>query len=119
MRKIEKEMLAAIKAGKAWKKDNTEVVCSAYAEEKRGMNVFLHNNLIARVDVFASTSVSICLCGWNSPTTRSRLSAIIREFSKQPGPHGLGVSTKKGQVCLHDASGITNIDATSWWSVVL
>ena len=69
MRLIEQQMIDAIKHGKDWKKDNTEVItindCSW---------VYLHHNHIASIN---NDSVEIYDGGWQTVTTKSRLNAII------------------------------------------
>jgi hypothetical protein len=70
MRLIEQQMVDAIKHGKDWKKDNTEVItindCSW---------VYLHHNHIASIN---NDSVEIYDGGWQTVTTKSRLNALIR-----------------------------------------
>ena len=87
MRLIEKEMLAAIKHGRDWAKDNTRV---EFAESTGGSDVFLHGHHIATVDwrggVIIMTST---LRAWPTRTTMSRLRAL-----------GVDVCTRKGQVLL-------------------
>ena len=73
MRKIERQMNAAIKAGKDWKLDNTEVL---YFSGHDKSQVYLHGNLIAEV---GPTYVQLFDGGWQSNTTKSRLNAILRE----------------------------------------
>lgn len=106
MRKIEERMIAAIRNGANWCSGNTSVthVLGGGGAE---IEVRLHGHLIAKW--FAARGWEISLCGWNTPTTRSRLSAIVREFSVNGG-RGLGVSTRKGIPYLHDARGSTEID---------
>lgn len=72
MRKIEAEMVAAIKAGKNFAKDNTTVVIH---EGGRFYSVFLHGNKIAK-GVVGNIPRFINLCGWPSNTTMSRLRAL-------------------------------------------
>lgn len=55
----------------------------------------------------------VTLAGWNTVTTRSRLSAIVRHVSRL-GPDGLGVSSRKGQPYLHDYAGKRPIDCWGW-----
>jgi hypothetical protein len=75
MRKIERQMNAAIRDSKDWKCDNTMVTNS------NGVSfVFLHGNLIAEV---GDTFVKLHDGGWQSNTTKSRLNAILSE-------HGCG-----------------------------
>ena len=69
MRKIEAQMVNAIRNGQNWRLANTEV------STKDGVSlVYLHNNLIAKVTSFG---VSLFDGGWQSVTTKSRLNAII------------------------------------------
>jgi len=75
MRKIERLMNQAIKAGKDWKLDNTEVISCSHVTD-----VFLHGNLIARI---GETWIELFDGGQQSNTTKSRLNAILRE-------HGIG-----------------------------
>ena len=70
MRKIEKEMLNALRNGATWNKDNTMVHCSG--------DVYLHGNHIANVDPdTGELKVNLyTLRKWPSMTTRSRLRAL-------------------------------------------
>jgi len=85
MRKIERLMVAAIKAGKDFKLDNTEVVSDAEKSD-----VFLHGNLIACV---GETFIELFDGGWQTVTTKSRLNAIIASFGL---PHE-GIFQRKGE----------------------
>lgn len=71
MRKIEQAMCAAIKARKNWRQNNTEVVVSDGGSK---VAVYLHGNKIYMES--AEGWAWFSLCGWNTPTTRSRLSAL-------------------------------------------
>lgn len=94
MRQIEKEMLEAIKHGRDWKKDNTQVVVDA-GYRSYYVDVFLHGNHIAevlcrmgcddRVHVNQTT-----LKNYPTRTTMSRLRAL-----------GVDVCTRKGEVLLN------------------
>ena len=77
MRKIEKLMNAAITREVDWKSANTQVVNIDGVSE-----VFLHNNLIARV---GDTFLQLFDGGWQSNTTKSRLNAILREHGNGEG----------------------------------
>ena len=70
MRKIEKEMIQALKGKRYWKKDNTMV--HSYGA------VYLHDNHIADVDPnTGELKVNLyTLRKWPSMTTRSRLRAL-------------------------------------------
>lgn len=71
MRKIERQMNAAIRDSKDWKNANTMVTNS------NGVSfVFLHGNLIAEV---GDTFIKLHDGGWQSVTTKSRLNAILAE----------------------------------------
>jgi hypothetical protein len=95
MRLIEREMREAIRHGRDWKKDNTQVVVDA-GYRTYFVDVFLHGNHIAevlcrmgipedRVHVNQTT-----LKNWPTRTTMSRLRAL-----------GVDVYTSKGRVFLH------------------
>lgn len=72
MRKIEQEMVEAIKFLNNWSKSNTRVrVCCA----DHTRDVYLHNNLIAQID-YKKGEVCLRSCGWKTNTTKSRLNAI-------------------------------------------
>lgn len=73
MRKIEEEMIRAIRARKDWKKDNTQVIC---CEDR--LWVYLHGKLICQY--FYNKAVVISHCGWKTATTKSRLNAILQYF---------------------------------------
>ena len=72
MRKIESEMIAAVKGDINWKKDNTSVII-----EDGVSKVYLHGNLIAEID---DVSLKLYDGGWQSNTTKSRLNALLSEF---------------------------------------
>lgn len=119
MRKIESEMLRHIYvfthygyAGTEHSKfSNTEVRhTGAYKA-----SVLLHGHEIARVTQEPSRpkTVEINLCGWNTPTTRSRLSTILQEYI----PGCKGVATKQGQAfVVYGPSGHKYpVDSESWY----
>jgi hypothetical protein len=71
MRKIERQMNAAITAKVDWKCDNTEV------HFRDGVSfVFLHGNMIAQV---GDNFIRLFDGGFQSNTTKSRLNAILQE----------------------------------------
>ena len=73
MRKIEILMNAAIKAGKDFKMDNTEVL---YFSGHDKSQVYLYGNLIAEV---GPTYIELFDGGHQTATTKSRLNAILSE----------------------------------------
>lgn len=68
MRKIEEEMLEAIRKQRNFKRGNTRVRTG-----RNFSNVYLHGNHIA---IITATTKKFNMCGWNSVTTRSRLNAL-------------------------------------------
>ena len=72
MRKIEQQMINAIRDDQNWSSANTQVVTNDGLS-----SVYLHGNLIAQVD---DNTVTIFDGGWKSHTTKSRLNAICSEF---------------------------------------
>ena len=78
MRKIEKQMIAAIKSETDWKCGNTKVVNFFNDGDKCVVtSVFLHDNLIAEI---TDTDMMIFDGGYQSTTTKSRLNALCSEF---------------------------------------
>ena len=89
MRKIETQMIDAIKGNKNWSSGNTQVVTNMDVS-----TVYLHGNKIAMIDDTSMTifdggyqSVTtksrlnaLCDGGWKSHTTKSRLNALCDEF---------------------------------------
>ena len=73
MRKIERQMNAAIRLSKNWSNSNTTV---QFNEEDDTSNVYLHGNLIA---IIGDTFIQLFDGGWQSNTTKSRLNAILAE----------------------------------------
>ena len=83
MRKIETQMNTAIRSRKDFRSANTEVAnfyCSA--TDRVGSIVKLHGNKIA--EVYAN-SIVLFDGGWQTVTTKSRLNAILNEFSAGTG----------------------------------
>ena len=74
MRKIEQQMLTAIRNNDNWQSANTAV---HYNEENDVSIVRLHGNKIAEV---GDDFVAIFDGGWQTNTTKSRLNVIINEF---------------------------------------
>ena len=74
MRKIEKQMCAAVQSNKNWQSGNTSV----HFDPESGISVVrLHGNKIAEVD---DTDMTIFDGGYQSNTTKSRLNALCTEF---------------------------------------
>ena len=79
MRQIEKQMNFALSNKGNWRKDNTEV---EFNESTNCSTVKLHGNSIATYD-HELKAVKLSSCGWDTPTTKSRLNAILQEV--KPG----------------------------------
>ena len=78
-RKIEQQMNEAILNRKDWHKANTRV---SYDPETQISRVYLHNNLISEIgDGF----LKLYDGGWQSATTKSRLSAILKANGADDG----------------------------------
>ncbi len=73
MRKIERQMNAAITNAENWCSANTQVCWDGAAQVAE---VFLHGNLIAKI---GSCWIQLFDGGWQSNTTKSRLNAILCE----------------------------------------
>ena len=79
MRQIEKQMNFALSNKGNWSKSNTQV---EYNESTNCSTVKLHGNSIATFD-HNLKAVKLSSCGWDTPTTKSRLNAILQEV--KPG----------------------------------
>ena len=74
MRKIESQMLQAIRTGKSWACSNTRVNVIP-VDDSRITEVYLHDKLIAGI---GSTRITLWNRGWATLTTKSRLNAILQ-----------------------------------------
>ena len=74
MRKIEKQMCAAVQNNENWSSANTTV---HFNEEENISIVRLHGNKIAEID---DDSMTIFDGGYQSKTTKSRINALCDEF---------------------------------------
>ena len=77
MRKIEQQMNTAIRYRQNWAGSNTMVRVS-----REVVKVFLHGNHIASVDT-ATNDLTLFDGGWQSVTTKSRLNALLEEFTPE------------------------------------
>ena len=75
MRKIEQQMNRAIANRTDWSSSNTRV---EFNDSTNCSSVFLHGHQIATFD-HNLKAVKISSCGWHTPTTKSRLNAILSE----------------------------------------
>ena len=77
MRVIERQMIQAIIQRKNFKKANTEVI-----KDGDFMYIYLHDNLIAKYGLNDNWGqLFISHCNWLTNTTKSRLNALLDEFS--------------------------------------
>ena len=74
MRKIEQQMQTAIRNRTNWSSSNTAVS----VDNEGNTFVMLHGNLIATI--FNNGDMKLSSCGWDTPTTKSRLNAILDTF---------------------------------------
>ena len=75
MRKIEKQMCAAVQSNKNWQSGNTSV----HFDPETGVSIVrLHGNKIAEV---SDNDMTIFDGGWQTVTTKSRLNALCDEFA--------------------------------------
>ena len=86
MRKIEQEMvnviLSSLEKDISWSKGNTRVGTWSFGQQ-RGIEVLLHNNIIARMFYKEDANgkgweMKLTNAGWATRTTHSRLNAIIQ-----------------------------------------
>lgn len=81
MRKIEQQLIEAIKAGKPFNKDNTSLSVIPQTDNE-WWSVKLYGNEIARIyrHISGVKKIEISHCDWLTVTTKSRLNAIIKTF---------------------------------------
>ena len=82
MRVIEKNMNTAIRNGKDFRSGNTSVTHSINATGGREAIIKLHGNHIATV---MNDTMLLFDGGWQTVTTKSRLNALLDEFSTGTG----------------------------------
>jgi hypothetical protein len=90
MRKIESDMVAAIRSRRDYKCGNTQVL---QADRENGYGeVRLHGNIISRFN-YNNGIIEFADCGYRTATTKSRLNALIHAFTKK----GQGIYQKDFQ----------------------
>ena len=84
MRKIENDMVAAIRSRNNYRNDNTVVEQGehGYAE------VRLHGRRIARLN-YQNGILELSDCGYRTATTKSRLNALLDAFTNTGGGQGI------------------------------
>ena len=75
MRKIESQMNSALTQKRDWSLSNTRV---EFNDSTNCSSVFLHGHRIATL-CHETKAVKLSSCGWHTPTTKSRLNAILQE----------------------------------------
>ena len=101
MRKIESQMIGAIKTKSCFSNNNTRV---DYVSSENISEIFLHNNLIAYYK-HDDDSMYISSCGWESNTTKSRLNALLYEINT-----GVRVFQKDFEWFVSDFTGSRIVD---------
>lgn len=81
---------------------NTRIVTGLREDGAVVTTIYLHDNMIAQGDAF---SWGFKMCGWPTPTTKSRINALAKAFGHA------GVSTKKGK----HYSGDKEVNAYDWF----
>lgn len=78
MRKIEENMVEAVKKRQNWKSGNTEVTVCLKPLNQIVIKVYLHGNEIYSLYEYEDGTqlIYFSLAGWNTVTTRSRLRAL-------------------------------------------
>lgn len=94
MRKIEQQMITAIRNCQSWKSANTEVAVM----DDGTSYVYLHGNKIAEV---GDDFVQIFDGGWQTVTTKSRLNALCSAFCQR----GEGVFQRNFNWFIHQFVG--------------
>lgn len=106
MRKIEQQMIQAIRDGRNWHGGNTLVT-----NEKRtdgGLDVYLHANRIATRA--SDGNWAFTLASWPTPTTRSRINALMREVAP-----GAGVFQRGGKQFMQTGDAAPREIGSSEW----
>jgi len=93
MRKIEQQIITAIRNNQDLKVANSQVI-----NYTNSSDVFLHGNLIARI---GETWMELFDCGYQTNTTKSRLNALLSAF----GCDGEYIFQRKGQWFLNYQGG--------------
>ena len=100
MRKVEKQMVAAIQQRYACDLGNTVV-----SAEGNAVKVYLHGNLIADLqETPAGWSGAVTFAGWPTRTTASRINAVLSGIGST---NGVGLKGGKPEVRLFYRTGKT------------
>lgn len=103
MRKITQQTVNALFSNGNMVNNNTVV---------SGGCVYLHGNQIARI--IDGNKLQVSFCGWVTPTTRDRISAILKYATN--GAIGAGI--KKGEPEIRHFNGETEtIDSCDWYTI--
>lgn len=112
MRKITENMLHAIRHGKAWKGPNTKTVRTLPHDDVQGVRVFLHDNQIAFIPDDEALPIRVSLAGWDTNTTRARVSAIAWEYcgctiGRHKGVTGIDYRSRAARAVLGASEWVT------------
>jgi hypothetical protein len=95
-RKIEDQMIVAIRAGQNFKLGNTEV-----RQQDNCTTVKLHGNVIAIIG-HPARGTEWTLAAWDTNTTRSRINALARAFNWARSPYRTGGKLRAGGESITD-----------------
>jgi hypothetical protein len=109
MRKVTSQMIQALKAGRSRSMGNTTVTVVENGVLGSYATVRLHGNLIAEL---TPRTVRVTLAGWNTPTTRDRVNAVLGEF----GRGWLRINQRDFCAWLKDGDASREIGSREWLS---
>lgn len=110
MRKIEQQMIDAIREGRGFNGGNTTV----HHRWDEGVEVRLYGHLIAWRS--NKNHWEFNLCGYDTNTTRSRITALMSQFC----PEACGVFTKNGQASVrYRDKGVQLVPSDGWFTADL
>lgn len=115
MRKIEQDVLNAIRARKQVKSLGNTVVRWNDLETECSVELYGHN-IFAGKETLGTVELTINMCGYPTATTRSRLHAILQ-------CHNMGVCQRKGKQYLIDnlrgERTYTELDCNAPYTIIL
>lgn len=110
MRKVEEQLVAAMRMWEPFSKGNTTL---EIVKDSQGNNMYCLVKLFGnRIAAWNANTLNITMAGWDTRTTKSRLSALLEEFNEPLG-HTMNIVTRKGQSYLVDFTSNTNYEMDS------
>ena len=89
MRQITEDAVAAFMAGRAFRRDNTEVEVT-----KKSVILYLHGSPIARK---TGSRVEVSTAGWKTNTTKERLNGVLSAFDRPMQSNYARIWQRRGQ----------------------